>query len=165
FVALSYKWGSTASGAPTTPLPEFLPATVTDAIYVTMQLGYNYLWVDRYCISQNDQHAKHVQIQSMNLVYKHAALTIIAATGEDATAGLSGVRPRKKPMQLSIKLGHMQLVATMDQITDIATSPWNSRGWTFQEGLLSNRRLLFGPRQISFECQAMNCLESIKFPL
>lgn len=166
FVALSYKWGS-APGveAPTMSLPEFLPATIADAMYVTMHLGYNYLWVDRYCISQRDKHVKHIQIQCMNLVYKHAVLTIVAATGEDATIGLSGVRPRMKNVQHSIKLGNVQLVATMDPIKDISESPWNSRGWTFQEGLLSNRRLIFGPRQVYFQCQAMHCLESVKFPL
>ncbi|CAH0027645.1 unnamed protein product [Clonostachys rhizophaga] len=166
FVALSYKWGS-APGveAQTLSLPEFLPATIADAIYVTMRLGYNYLWVDRYCISQKDQNVKHIQIQRMNLVYKHAVLTIVAATGEDATTGLYGVRPRKKNVQHSIKLGNVHLVATMDPVKDISESPFNSRGWTFQEGLLSNRRLIFGSRQVYFQCQAMHCLESIKFPL
>lgn len=164
--ALSYKWGSAPGvGAPTMSLPEFLPATIADAIYVTMRLGYNYLWVDWYCISQKDQHIKHMQIQGMNLVYKHAVLTIVAATGEDATTGLSGVRPRQKNVQHSIKLGKVQLVGTMDPIKYISESPWNSRGWTFQEGLLSNRRLIFGPRQVYFQCQAIHCLESIKYPL
>lgn len=49
YIALSYVWGSTiavygeASG---------LPATVEDSIAVTMALGYQYLWVDRYVSSK-----------------------------------------------------------------------------------------------------------------
>jgi len=100
----------------------------------------------------------------MNLIYKHAALTIIA-TGDDAMERLYGVTPRKQFTQHSVKLGRIQLVSTIDSIGDIQASPWNSRGWTFQEGLLSTRRLVFGPRQVYFQCQSIHCLECLRFPL
>lgn len=46
----------------------------------------------------------------------------------------------------------------------IATSEWNTRAWTFQEGLLSSRCILFGPEQSYFECAEMGCCESIIEP-
>jgi hypothetical protein len=53
FLALSYVWGS----QPTTihqmndllsNLPEKLPQVIDDAVSLTLSLGYQYLWVDRY---------------------------------------------------------------------------------------------------------------------
>ena len=40
-----------------------------------------------------------------------------------------------------------------------------TRGWTLQESILSRRRLVFTPDQIYFECNAMNCFESLSVPL
>jgi len=39
------------------------------------------------------------------------------------------------------------------------------RGWTYQEGLLSHRRLVFITQQVYFQCRAMHCLESVEVPL
>lgn len=35
-----------------------------------------------------------------------------------------------------------------------------SRGWTYQEGLLSKRRIFFAKEQVYFECDARHCFES-----
>jgi hypothetical protein len=45
YVALSYVWGGTKSSGK--DQDEF-PATIRDAITVTIRLGYRYLWVDQY---------------------------------------------------------------------------------------------------------------------
>lgn len=41
---------------------------------------------------------------------------------------------------------------------------WRSKGWTLQEGILSNRCDLFGPEQVYFECAEMACSESVQEP-
>jgi hypothetical protein len=50
FVALSYVWGSSSRPEPlkTPNLDQDLPRTIEDSIKVTQELGYQYLWVDRY---------------------------------------------------------------------------------------------------------------------
>jgi len=86
FVALSYVWG-----VPGTPLANSLPwpRVVEDAITVTERLGHRYLWVDRYCIDQDDAQEKHQQIAKMHIIYHQAQFTIVAAAGCDATYGKS----------------------------------------------------------------------------
>lgn len=45
YVALSYVWGPQVSR---TSVETLFPRTIADSIEVTLQLGYRYLWVDRY---------------------------------------------------------------------------------------------------------------------
>jgi hypothetical protein len=72
YVCLSYVWGAketvheSASGV----LPETLPLTVSDAITVTLSVGFRFLWCDRYCIPQDDAEAKHDAIHSMDGICK-----------------------------------------------------------------------------------------------
>lgn len=42
---------------------------------------------------------------------------------------------------------------------------WATRGWTYQEGLLSKRRLIFTDEQVLWECNSMHCRESLVLPL
>jgi hypothetical protein len=69
-----------------------LPATIRDAIMVCEQLGHHCLWVDRLCIVQDEaQDALSKQLDPMAAIYYQAALTLVAATGDDAAHGLPGV--------------------------------------------------------------------------
>lgn len=58
-----------------------LPQTIEDVITVTLDLQFQYLWVDMYCIKQNDMLDFHTQIQQMDRIYRGAEITIIAAAG------------------------------------------------------------------------------------
>ena len=79
YVALSYVWGSTATAAApfVTRLRARAPSAIEDAIVCTRAIGLRYLWVDRYCIDQNDSEMKHVLIQRMDQIYRNASITII----------------------------------------------------------------------------------------
>lgn len=68
YVALSYVWGtpSEPTGNSTGDATMIPPRTIGDAIEVTLALGYQYLWVDRYCIDQTNEAAKAVQIALMD---------------------------------------------------------------------------------------------------
>lgn len=52
---------------------------IEDALFVLKELGFRYLWVDRYCIDQGDDRDKAIQIANMNQVFANAQVTIIAA--------------------------------------------------------------------------------------
>ncbi|KAF2466051.1 uncharacterized protein BDR25DRAFT_377712 [Lindgomyces ingoldianus] len=93
FFAVLYVWGPPTPGpviAPPNPqeyLPRDIPLAVQDAITVTRSLGFRYLWVDRYCIS-TDARVRHEQINSMDVVYRLAYATTIAAGGQHPSYGL-----------------------------------------------------------------------------
>jgi hypothetical protein len=156
YVALSYVWGSG------NVQDESFPKTIRDAIAVTKALGYNFLWVDKYCINQNNSKEKHDQISQMDSVYNAADITIIAADGDGADAGLPGVLDTARVTHPVIEMGEFDLLYHPPHpYQTIRQSKWFTRGWTLQESVLSRRRLVFTQEQMYFECNAMNCCESL----
>ncbi|KAF2663805.1 HET-domain-containing protein [Microthyrium microscopicum] len=170
YLALSYVWKDSHSldadtkYSPT--LPQYCPTVIEDAIQVVKSLGEQYLWVDRYCIDQENETQTHNQISRMDSIYEGSLLTIIAATGKDSPSGLAGVGSVPRMRQPRVKLGNFSLVSSLpNPVGAIQDSKWASRGWTYQEGLLSKRRLIFTDHQVYWQCLGMHCLESIRMPL
>ncbi|KAI1110085.1 heterokaryon incompatibility protein-domain-containing protein [Nemania sp. NC0429] len=161
YVALSYVWGHGIDVSKVvlngSKLPEPLPAVVEDAIVVVLKLGYRYLWVDKYCIDNHDKEVKHEQLMHMDSIYKNAALTIVAAAGADESYGLPGLSRLRPGRQLSLKRDaeSYALISTLPlPHSAIAKSKWATRGWTYQEAILSRRRLVFTDEQLYFECNS-----------
>lgn len=169
YVALSYVWGDveqlyvpageaysvlTKKGALLDLKP---PKTVMDAMLLIQQLGLRYLWVDALCIKQDDFSDKEEQIARMGSVFQSALFTIIAGSGSDCDAGLPGIRPgtRFKRQQL-VEAGNITLLSSVqhpyETILTPGTSKWARRAWTFQEELLSRRRLIFTDEQVWWRC-------------
>lgn len=103
-------------------------------------------------------------MEQMNLIYHNAELTIIAAARSSVEYRLPGVgagyRPRS--IQQVVKIGNIEIVPTMRHPhAVIQTSKWSKRAWPFQEAILSRRRLVFTDDQMYFECDGMNCHESV----
>jgi hypothetical protein len=163
YVTLSYVWGqvarqhsevfSAAQAMDERSLPSHTPQTVEDALQVTLQLGYKYLWVDKYCMDPNSGHF-HTQLKQMNRVYQNSVLTIIAAAGSDSSYGLPGVS-RHRIGSPQVRVGNHTLTSIPQSVLEeFGESLWFTRGWTYQEGLLSTRRLIFLERQVYYECQS-----------
>ncbi|KAF2648268.1 HET-domain-containing protein [Lophiostoma macrostomum CBS 122681] len=159
FVALSYVWGVTIAPERSGGL---FPPTIEDSIRVTLKLGMKYLWVDKYCIDQSDATEKHGQIQNMDRIYSMAALTIVAVAGKDPSYGLPGVSTRPRQEQAYLSLAELELMEIPSDLSSLRECSWASRGWTLQEAYLSNRRLIFSDREVSFLCNHMYCQESVK---
>jgi hypothetical protein len=99
YAALSYVWGD--SNKPVTlasnkaifsepqGLQVRLPQTVQDAMDVTKALGLQFIWIDSLCITQDGAEEKQILIKHMDSIYANAAVTLVAATGNGADAGLS----------------------------------------------------------------------------
>jgi hypothetical protein len=168
YVSLSYVWGTskdicgpieTIEGRKT--LPQLLPPVIKDSIQVTKALGHRYLWIDKFCIDQDAAELKHDQIQQMDAIYKNSQLTIISAAGQDESYGLPGVGARDRRHQFLAQLDGATVISEpIDPHKAISQSHWSTRGWTFQEALLSRRRLVFTEDQVYFQCNTMNCFES-----
>lgn len=159
YVALSYVWGSIGSH-PEADASHFdpdlsrchLPQTIQDAINVVRVLGKQFLWVDRYCINSTEPGTQHFMISNMDAIYEAAYLTIIAASGSDGEHGLPSVSGLSRALGegnvppwdglVYAKLSHLCLDSYV-RLGQIETSAWSTRGWTYQEGLLSRRRLIF----------------------
>ncbi|KAI3317230.1 heterokaryon incompatibility protein-domain-containing protein [Xylariaceae sp. AK1471] len=167
YVALSYMWGQLTrdnhyhlESLPEDPsiqkLPETLPQTIKDVLQVTRWLGLQYVWIDAYCIDQNNPLELQKAIQNMDTVYENALLTICSFWA-DSDAGLHGVSVPFKEHN-SEPLGENYVCSTFSPGEhpldyEIVGTPWHSRGWIFQESILSRQRLCFMPSSIMLLCQ------------
>ncbi|KAF2821745.1 hypothetical protein CC86DRAFT_458869 [Ophiobolus disseminans] len=110
YVALSYVWGEELASADSRHVDvekrrtQQFPHTIQDAMTVAVKLGFHYLWVDRYCINQDNTPEKQEQISKMDSIYQCAALTIIAAAGTSSHRGLPGVRTGSRRAQPRIDI-------------------------------------------------------------
>ncbi|OAL46450.1 HET-domain-containing protein [Pyrenochaeta sp. DS3sAY3a] len=161
YASLSYVWGDGATEG------EAWPKTVVDAMEVTRSLGLQHLWVDRCCIDQTNAEERSYVISRMTSIYEGAEFTIIATAGEDAHHGLPGVgsTPRIPQPKIRLKSGNTLLSLLRDPRQDILESKYYTRGWTYQESVLSNRRIVFTDSQVYWECNCMATHESISMTL
>jgi hypothetical protein len=166
YAALSYTWGTASQYKLTRDKhPEMcrpgrlrkaidqLPRTIVYAIHVCYGLSFEYLWVDALCIIQDSPEDKDTQIGSMAFVYGGASLTIVAGFGDSADAGLPGVSISRSTQHFQSKLGDLDLTtASASGLDSLLKSMWYTRGWTFQELVLSKRILAFTEEQMLFFC-------------
>lgn len=178
YVALSYVWGACGSSTlkcTRTNVHQLLqrkslsrenlvhgsekriPLTIRNAMEFVQKVGLRFLWVDALCIIQDDESEKARLIHGMDRVYENAVLTIIAAAGEDADAGLPGIWPRRReiaPSVISTGGFRLQVAAAHCSLVEwVRRSYWNTRGWTFQEQSLSRRCVYFTPHEVFFVCE------------
>ncbi len=168
WVALSYVWGNSkvlklTQGnllqlqQPGSLRSDLLPRSIDDASEVTRCLGIRYLWVDSLCIIQDDDADKGILIPQMASIYGLASVTIIQASGLSADSGLPGIQgtPRHK-VQVPFTIKGVTLLETLDPAVPEESMSylgeyWNTRGWTFQERLVSGKVLIFTPEQVYWE--------------
>lgn len=169
YVTLSYGWGEHEQWgeSPTddNKLPEDIPPLISDALDFTAALGFNYLWIDRYCHRPLPPHLQYLHLDHMGDIFAQSALTLIVASGTSVADGIPGLSIPRDP-QLSLKT-ETGLYTTTLLRPDLAvgSSKWQSRGWTYQEGLMARRRLVFTNSQVYFQCQTLHCHESLSIPL
>lgn len=167
YVALSYVWGGYQQlhllSSNIDRLSEYnsiqdlksqIPPVIHDAMYVVEALDESLLWVDSLCIVQDDANAKHYLIQEMASVYDRAALTLVACNGVSAGDNLPGVQYNSRRLTNLASIGNTDLHLSNSRVFkhDVDQSVYNTRGWTFQERLLSRRCLYFTPTQVVLEC-------------
>ncbi|EOD51542.1 HET-domain-containing protein [Neofusicoccum parvum] len=118
-----------------------------------IQLDIGFIWVDRFCITQDDEASKLGQIQRMGDIYASAVVTIVAASGTDAWAGLPGVLTDRPRVQQKLVLEPVEFIEYFEAFRGVGRSEWKTRGWTYQEAVLSPALLYFADDGICFECQ------------
>ncbi|PWY76100.1 HET-domain-containing protein [Aspergillus sclerotioniger CBS 115572] len=177
FMALSYVWGAVKE----VDLPDWpsfnravLPATIKDVLVACNHLEQRYLWVDQLCIDQRDEKEKRARYDQTGCIYSNAVCTLVALAGEDSNYGLPGVtQPR---LWSIVQQGNVAItIPQLYPYQSIERSQWNTRGWTFQEGQLSQRLLYFAEYEVLFfspmldnrqykrECGSLGCYNPIGF--
>ncbi|KAK2046748.1 heterokaryon incompatibility protein [Colletotrichum somersetense] len=157
-------------------------ATFAQALRVVRQLGQRYLWIDSLCIIQGKgSEGAHVadwkaEAPLMHKVYRNSFCNITAADSRNHTEGL--FRPRQQrpgfaPVHYASSGGGG---APSKVFGDAAVwrvlehDHWDrgllsrhlyTRGWVFQERLLSPRLLHFGAGQVFWDCAALSASESL----
>ncbi|KAF5674272.1 hypothetical protein FDENT_10081 [Fusarium denticulatum] len=145
---------------------EELEQSVQDAIHVTRELGFTYLWVDRLCIIQNCQEDKRREIGKMATTYKNAAITLAAGTATRACEGFLGSPHGKSPTYLPENQFEIPMKDGRVGTVYLSGSPYqpnhplDKRGWTLQEYMLSSRMLIFSDYQLLWQCQEIE-LQSV----
>lgn len=144
-----------------------LPLIISNAISLCNDLGERYLWIDRLCIVQDDAEEKPGQIAGMDKIYRSATFTIIAALNTRDCTGLPGVKlqPRKSSIWTPARDGEVEGLGIRPNGISAIVQPslWNKRGWTFQERVLSRRRLFITESQVIFECARGKAYEEMTF--
>jgi hypothetical protein len=171
YIALSHCWGGPiATVLQTTNIKDFcqalpydqLPLNFKDAINITRRLGIRYIWIDSLCIMQDSSDDWTIESTKMAAVYENAAATIAALCSPGSSHGiLRTAKQQSNSANAACIVGPGGSALTFqtymkDEDEDLRdlfdNAPLTSRGWCFQESVLSRRVLYYGNKQVYWEC-------------
>ncbi|KAK3392203.1 heterokaryon incompatibility protein-domain-containing protein [Sordaria brevicollis] len=187
YVVLSYSWGDpaampaeewarikgastkTVNGVPvaerTNPFSRsILPETMQDAIAITQELGYEYIWIDNVCIPKGTDWDTEASL--MHEVYGNAAFTLLASSSTKATERMLHDRLAWLQEPKHCKLRNHFLYNTQKPLHEVRLDPPASqRAWTLQEERLSPRILYWTGQRWYWSCPEHQTVESSPFDL
>ena len=137
-----------------------LSTTFQDAITLVRRLSLRYIWIDSLCIVQDDDADWKEQAGQMAHIYENAYLTIAATKSSKGSGGLFSKTPDFELVETGSANHPSYHVFARKEIHHLPLYPWGSpdnfplltRGWVYQERLLSPRVLHFGPQELFWEC-------------
>lgn len=171
YITLSHCWGSALGYRPVRSVREnvekmkesipwnTLSKTFQDAIWLTQELGIRYIWIDSLCILQDDQQDWLQESSKMHQIYNNGYLNIAATRANSGLEGCFAGRPAATQIATGVyvreEVEHRYWSKlNLDERGDGFACPLLSRGWCFQERLLSPRVLHFGPDEFVWECNS-----------
>ena len=174
YATLSHCWGGHCKTSLTTSsLAKFqtgihlntLPRTFQEAVLLTRKLGIRYLWIDALCIVQDSHQDWSHQASLMGDFYANSSLTISATGSSDSDGGLYHSRSPLSvwPCRITAKWDCFpvdKLVLNRPGwAEERALEPLSTRGWAFQEWLLSKRTIHLSKDQVRWECHCLAASE------
>lgn len=148
-----------------------LPKTIIDALHLCYELGFRYLWVDRLCIIQDDKEDWRKEASQMCDIYSRSALTISVPLCIQSSQSFLAKRRNPRLIERKGSFATIDYIDTESNsngalcvITGLLSrsqaswflednwdyfaisdshhaNRWITRGWTFQEWMLSPRVL------------------------
>lgn len=85
---------------------ESMPKTLREAATLTLDLGYEFIWIDALCIVQDDPDDWAMEGAKMHWIYQGATLTLSAAAADNCAAGLfpdKSSTVRSEPIDLELR--------------------------------------------------------------
>lgn len=175
YLALSHCWGRqpflvmnkrNKKGFERGIFSSYLAPNFQDAMFITRQLGFRYIWIDSLCIIQGSRKDWAREAPSMNKVYRNAFLTIGAMASSDARGGLFRARDPgfvgACPAMLRMEDGdevECLLVKSDFWESNVREAPLNQRAWVLQERILAPRSVYFCESQLFWECREQQACE------
>jgi hypothetical protein len=113
YIALSHRWAGSKPLKTTLDnlqshqeeLPKDIAPTFRDAMEVTRQLGFQYLWIDSLCIIQDDAEEWRRESRIMGDIFSGASVTIAAVDSVDKNGTDHGILLRQpNPLAVTIRL-------------------------------------------------------------
>lgn len=172
YAALSYAWGKSPNLRLTaSTLVQFshsishkkMPKSVQDAVATTRRLGIRYLWVDALCIIQDSVSDWNREAAVMGDIYADAIVVLKAASSADCQDGLYPRREKDEvadfKLQMVLEDGSSGFASVRLKSLNVSEA-LDTRGWCLQEPWLARRMLVFGSRQMWWECGTCTPTES-----
>jgi hypothetical protein len=135
---------------------EQLPLTFQNAIELTRDLGFKYLWIDALCIIQDSNEDKAKEIGKMGDIYNDSTLTIAVVSAQAVAEGFLKTRKPQVvdlPFQCPDGVVGSVRVSPRKEI-DLWDESLYTRAWCLQENFLSTRLLLYTDTEVIWQCQS-----------
>jgi hypothetical protein len=175
YIALSHRWGDDVHATRTVHSnfaarlvrPHWPTALALDAALHAQMLGVRYVWIDSWCIVQDDAADWARESVCMADYYQRAWLTI-SATTVSSHGGLMGAVPPELMPDLArlpyrdrdgVQQGYFYAQCfgedklAKDYVQHVSKSALLRRGWVYQEWMLSRRLLAFSAAGVFMQCQ------------
>ncbi|KAK2595327.1 hypothetical protein QQS21_006927 [Conoideocrella luteorostrata] len=197
YIALSYCWGDSTTVKTTRANIDAMkagielansPQTFVDAFRLTRELNIRFLWIDAFCIIQDDLDDWDRESASMSSIYANAYLTIAVASSVSVAVGFlsrygsnsSDIHVDEYERRVFSKrvcedtdddINSRILKARVipqsgihwkwqdDYLDRHPREPWARRGWTLQEQLLSTRLLYVSSTEMQWTCRETEVCE------
>ncbi|KAI1501415.1 heterokaryon incompatibility protein-domain-containing protein [Biscogniauxia marginata] len=140
-----------------------LPKTFQDAFQIIERSGIRYLWIDCLCTFQDSDEDRKAETSSINDIYKNSYFNIAALGAKDDDDGFffsrdpEDVKVSVFDVRVDSQGSSMPYLFDLDRTwgwtMSLRNEPLIDHGWFVQERLLAPRTLLFGTKQIFWECK------------
>jgi Heterokaryon incompatibility protein (HET) len=149
-----------------------LPKTFQDAIDYVRRLELDSLWIDSVCIVQDDKADWRRESANMASIYQNAFITIAATKSLNDEGGCYSTKSPLNHDYLVSSSDQQNLVYVREKLLHfdeaedqqmMSNFPLLTRGWAYQERLLSPRVLHFCHKEIIWECLEKTTCECTSF--